>query len=138
MTTPSISDQSIALLQKVLDLRAKKEKVIASNIANAETPGYSAVKFSFEDQLKNAVTQEKFSINTTHNGHIPLTPTSVESIQGTISLDKDTTGIGDKNSVNIEQEMLELSENELLFETAAQLLKKKLSIRKYIIQGGGQ
>ena len=32
--------------------------------------------------------------------------------------------------------MLRLSENELLYETAAQLLKKKLTVMKYVISGG--
>lgn len=136
MKTNALTDQSIVLLSKVLDMRAAKEKVIASNIANAETPGYSPVKFSFEDQLRNAVSNNNFSLKTTHSSHIPLTPANLESIKGEVTVEKDTTGIGDLNGVSLEEEMIELSKNELLFETAAQLLSKKLSIRKYVISGG--
>jgi len=138
MKMASLTDQSITLLQKVLDLRAEKEKIIASNIANAETPGYSAVKFKFEDQLKVALSQKNVNMQTTHENHLPFSPTSIENVSGQLSLKKDTTGIGDGNSVSLEEEMLDLSENQLLYETAAQLLKKKLSLRKYVIQGGGQ
>ncbi|MEE4242938.1 MAG: flagellar basal body rod protein FlgB [Desulfopila sp.] len=136
MKTHSISDQSIALLKKVLDLRADNEKVIASNIANSETPGYAPARFSFEEELKSAVTSGLFSMETTHSTHFPLGSKNPADITGQIVTKKDSTGIGDQNSVSLEQEMLALSENQLLYEATAQLLNKKLSLRKYIIQGG--
>ena len=136
MKTYSNTDQNIALLTKVLDLRAEKEKVIASNIANSETPGFSPARFRFEDELRNAISQGDFTLQTTHRSHLPLAPISLENVRGHIVIEKDATGIGDKNSVSLDQEMIALSENELLYETAAQLLKKKLGIRKYVISGG--
>ena len=45
-------DSNMQLLSKVLDLRAQKAQVISSNIANAETPGYSASRFAFEEDFK--------------------------------------------------------------------------------------
>lgn len=135
MKTLTAADKSIALLNKVLDLRAEKEKVIASNIANSETPGYAPAKFEFEDALKSAVQQGNFSLKMTHHTHIPITPTEVGSVQGRTVV-SETPTIGDQNGVSLEQEMIALSENELLYETAAQLLKKKLGIRKYVISGG--
>ncbi len=131
-------DQSMTLLNKVLDLRASNEKIIASNIANSETPGYSPARFDFEEELRSAVKNESFSIQTTHDSHIPISPSSVNSVSGKITRITDKSGIGDQNGVSLDQEMLALSENELLYETAAQLLKKKLTILKYVIQGGGQ
>jgi flagellar basal-body rod protein FlgB len=136
MKINSISDQSIALLHKVLDLRADKEKVIASNIANSETPGYAPSRFQFEEELQQAVNKGSFSLKTTHASHIPVAPRDLEGVSGRIVKDRDATGIGDQNGVSLDQEMLALAENELLYETAAQLLGKKLTLRKYIIQGG--
>ena len=126
MKTGPISDQTFALLRKVLDLRADNEKVIASNIANSETPGYAPARFRFEDQLKSAIKNGSFSMQTTHESHIPIVPGNVAAVQGAVVREKDTTGIGDQNGVSLDQEMLALSENELLYETAAQLMKKKL------------
>ena len=42
-------DTTMRLLQKVLDLRSTNQEIIGANIANAETPGYAAQSFSFED-----------------------------------------------------------------------------------------
>ena len=50
-----ITDRTMAVLQKSLDLRAQKQQVIAGNIANAETPGYAARKMTFEDDLRKAI-----------------------------------------------------------------------------------
>jgi len=130
-------DHNMRLLGKVLDLRSKKAEVIASNIANAETPGYSANRFDFEEDLAQAVGENQgLRLTTSHRDHIPLQPLRLEDVSGKLVTTVDKTGIGDKNSVKVNQEMLDLSENQLLYETAAQLLKKKLGQISYAISGG--
>jgi flagellar basal-body rod protein FlgB len=72
----------------------------------------------------------------TRKNHIGVTPENVSQIQGEIVLHRDKTGIGDKNSVSVDQEMVKLSENEILFEAAVTMLNKKLSILKYAANDG--
>lgn len=130
-------DANMQLLSKVLDLRAQKAQVISANIANAETPGYSANRFDFEEDLAQAIKSGKgFKLTTSHAAHIPLGPTHFNSVTGKVVAVQDETGIGDKNSVKVNQEMIDLSENELLYEATAQLLKKKLTQTNYVISGG--
>ncbi len=130
-------DSNMQLLGKVLDLRAQKAQVISSNIANAETPGYSAKRFDFEEDLAHAINNnKKIALSTSHLSHIPLGPANFLSVSGKIVAEKDHTGIGDENEVSVDQEMLSLSENELLYETTAQLLKKKITLLKHVISGG--
>lgn len=131
----SLFDTDIHLLKKTLDLRSANQRIIASNIANADTPGYTPARFEFEQELQQAL-QGKGAAQITHPGHIPLGASDLSSVTGTISRDQDTTGIGDGNGVNIDQEMLTLSENELMYESATQLLNKKLAMLSYVIQGG--
>lgn len=129
-------DDNMILLGKVLDLRAKKAEVISSNIANAETPGFTPSRFEFEKDLTHALTQtNKSELQTTHPSHIGVGPTNFNSVNGKVVEEAKTT-LGDKNSVSLDQEMLALSENELLYETSAQLLKKKLTLLKHVISGG--
>lgn len=128
-------DSNMQLLSKVLDLRAQKAQVISSNIANAETPGYSAQRFNFEEDLAMALRGGGVKLTTSHNAHIPLGPSNFHSVTGKIVTVKDQTGIGDKNSVSVNQEMTDLSENELLYETAAQLLKKKITQLNMVLTG---
>lgn len=130
-------DSSMQLLSKVLDLRARNQQVIASNIANAETPGYSPAKFHFEEELRNAVGKNSdLPLATPHQNHIPLGAMDLNSVRGTITIQPDQTGIGDENGVDVDEEMMALSENELLYEAAAQLLRKKLGMIKYVVSGG--
>ncbi len=130
-------DSNIELLQKVLDLRSANQTIIASNIANAETPGYSRKVYSFEEKLQSAIGKTEGAVlRTTHEKHFPIQSTNLSSVKGDITEIKDETGIGDKNSVNVDTEMIKLSKNELLYETTAQLLKKKLGMLKYAIQEG--
>lgn len=130
-------DSNIKLLDKVLDLRAQNQRVIGSNVANAETPGYASAKFEFEEELSNAINKDSsFRMKTPHPGHIPLSADNFENVQGTIVRTPDNTGIGDENGVSVDEEMINLSKNQLMYETAAQLLKKKLSLLKYAISDG--
>lgn len=129
-------DSNFQMLNKVLDLRAENQKVIGSNIANAETPGYAPARFEFEQELSRAINKTGFPLATTQPGHIALGPSEIGAVTGTLVREPDRTGIGDENGVNVEEEMLALSENELLYETAAQLLKKKLGVLKFVIAGG--
>ena len=137
MNPTSPFDSSIQLLSKVLDLRARNQQIIASNIANAETPGYSPAKFEFEDQLRQAVgNSSDLPLANSHQNHIPLGPGDISSVNGTVTVTPDQTGIGDENGVSVDAEMLALSENELLYEAAAQLLRKKLGMIRYVVTGG--
>ncbi len=130
-------DRQMQLLSKVLDLRAEKAQVISANIANAETPGYSRSVFDFEKDLSAAIKRTgAIHLTTSHSAHIPLGPAGFNSVVGKISEMPAQTVIGDENGVSVEQEMIALSENEILYETSTQLLNKKLSILKHVISGG--
>lgn len=129
-------DSNMKLLQKVLDLRSANQQVIATNIANADTPGYNKKVFEFEQELQQAIGGTPGNLTTTHSKHIPIGPGNISSVTGKVREIADTTGIGDENGVSVDTEMIALSENELLYETAAQLLKKKFAILKYAISEG--
>ena len=129
-------DTTMHLLKKVLDLRARNQEVIAANIANAETPGYAAQTFTFEQELQSALSTGGPRPVTSHPNHLPLAPSGLDQVQGTLTTQRDTTGLGDENSVSTDQEMIKLSENELMYEAATTMLNKKLSMLKYAINGG--
>ena len=130
-------DNNMQLLGKVLDLRATNAQIISSNIANAETPGFSPSHFQFEEDLANAIGHKKgITLQTSDKAHFGLGPGNFNSVNGKIIIDKEQSGIGDDNNVSVDQEMMALSENELLYETTAQLLKKKLTLLKHVISGG--
>ena len=129
-------DTTMRLLQKVLDLRQKNQEVIGSNIANAETPGYAAQSFSFEQQLQGALSGNDLQPTVTQPNHIPLVPANLDQVTGTVTSTKDKSGFGDENTVSLDQEMVKLSQNEIMYEAAITMLNKKLSMVKYVTNGG--
>ncbi len=132
----TLSDSTMALLAKSLDLRSTNQQVIAANIANAETPGYAPARFEFEQALQEAVKKSTIALETTQPGHISPQAPSVADVHGRVVREPDSTGIGDQNGVSVDDEMIALSKNQLMYETAAQLLKKKMTMLKYAVSGG--
>ncbi len=131
-----ITDSTFAALQKSLDLRQQKQQVIAANIANAETPGYAARKLDFEADLRAAIERPASPVRQSHPKHIPVGAGGIDAVRGSLSMQRSDNPAGDGNSVSVDEEMLDLAENQLLFEAAAQALKKKLSILKFAASGG--
>ena len=63
----AIKDQ-FSFYSKALQLRGKRNNILASNIANAATPNYKARDISFLDELKKV--DRDGPIKTTHSNHI--------------------------------------------------------------------
>lgn len=124
---------TVRVLEKSLDLRQQRQQVIASNIANAQTPGYVPAKLNFEEGLKRAERPALGTPAVTHPGHIPL-----KGSGGTARIERnpDQAGIGDGNGVSLDQEMLDLAENQILFEAGTQMVGQKLGLLKYIAGDG--
>ena len=131
-----IADRTIAVLQKSLDLRAQKQQVIAGNIANAETPGYSARKLSFEDNLRKATSSPEMTGRKPNAKHFPIGTSGISAVQGTITKQLSQNPYGDGNSVSVDDEMFDLAENQILFEAASQIIKKKFSMLKFAAGDG--
>ncbi len=129
-------DTTMHLLDKVLDLRSKNQKVISSNIANAETPNYSAVSFEFEEQLRNAIDKDGLKSVPGHANHFPLSGNNISTVQGVIVVHPDKSGVGDRNSVSMEREMMHLARNQILYEAAITMLNRKMSMLKYAANDG--
>jgi len=135
MAANSFIDKTSILLRKNLDLRLQNQQIIAGNIANAQTPGYSAKRFEFEKALRQAVDGSEQGLTVTNAHHISPSGGSIEAVQGSVTEINSHKGIGDGNSVDVDQEMILLAQNQLMYETSVQLLNKKMGIIKYVVQG---
>jgi len=136
MSNLGIFDRTVSLLEKTLDLRQQKQDVLASNIANADTPGYAPARLEFEERLKQALKSPDSSVSTLRPGFFPIGNNGLAGVQGKIVRQTAQSQIGDRNGVDLEQEMTELAENQILYETATQLVSKKLGLLKYVVQSG--
>ncbi|MEJ2200984.1 MAG: flagellar basal body rod protein FlgB [Desulfuromonadaceae bacterium] len=129
-------DRTVGLLEKVLELRQQNQQVIAANIANADTPGYTPSRLEFEARLQQALTTNAVQFKTTHPAHFPVGAAGLDSVTAQVIRTPAPSPIGDGNGVDLEQEMVALAENQILYETATQLVSKKLGMLKYVAQEG--
>ncbi len=134
MPVEGLFSATIDLLGKSVDLRTRNQNLISSNIANAETPGYTPKKLEFEEQLQSAVKKSSSrgmhsagSSVTTHPAHIPLRGGGgrISQVRGSIVETPAKTPGRDGNSVEMENEMSNMMQNQVLFNASVQLLAKK-------------
>jgi flagellar basal-body rod protein FlgB len=117
---------TLDVLHKTLDLRQQRHTVLASNIANAETPGFIAKDVRFEEALRAAVTPlQPPPLRQTHPEHLPLIhATSIRNVQGTlVATPSDDVG-HDRNTVSIDREMARLTTNTLHYNASAEMLSR--------------
>lgn len=134
-----IFDNTINLLGNSLDLRAQRHKLLSSNIANQETPGYMAVDIDFEQEMKKAEGSIPSGqpLAATNAMHISTGGQGGQAVPAVVDRVTDLEGY-DRNSVGIEAEMARLSENTIMYKTSAQLLKYKFSLLMTAIKEGGR
>jgi flagellar basal-body rod protein FlgB len=127
-------DRTMDLLGQSLNIRGARQGLLTSNIANAETPEYAAKDIPFQKILKQKLGEEAgVPLEKTHTRHFPEPGTIPGRATGLPwELENDPQG------VNLDREMTKLAENNLMYQSAVQVLAKKLETMKYIISEGGK
>ena len=134
--TDSGFDPVIGALNTALNLRLVNQNVISGNIANADTPGYKAKKVEFESALRDALDiSDQLSADRTHVKH--MSHSSSDSVEPAIYEDPNGVESLDGNTVDRAAEMARMAENQILYDAATEMLKKKLGMLKYAISEGG-
>lgn len=101
-------------LEHYMDLLSARQKLVVSNIANADTPGYHAKDIDFQSEFRGAL-----------QGSAP----NVVEAEG-------LTVHNDGNNVDIDREARMLAENAIRFNVAANLVRGQLrTIRMAITEG---
>lgn len=132
-----------SLIAQALDYRAARQDMIASNIANADTPFYRPRDISFEDALiakKAQLLQEKgnqLQMAQTNSAH--LSPKSETSATKATTFFRDGhMAKNDGNSVDIDVETTEMSKNSIMYNALIQANKKDARIFKSVIEASSK
>ena len=117
----TIKDQ-LSFYSSALQLRGKRNNILASNIANAATPNYKARDISFEDEIKKF--DNNGPITTTHTNHI--VQNSGKSINETSYREPLITSM-DGNTVELAVEQMQFAENSMRYTTTVNFLNGKIN-----------
>ena len=121
-------DKSFTVLQKILQAANMRQKVIASNIANADTPGYKAKDIKFGDFL-----DKELKLLTTRPGHMKNKNNG--GFNGRLVVE-DNPSWGDANNVELNVEVAKMTENSLTHNAAIKILNSKIKMYRMAIKGG--
>lgn len=118
-----------------LDYAARKQRVISSNLANVETPGYRAKELTFTDVLKQEVGSPSV-VKRTDERHLAGKPVLVRPFEVEQSAG-DTLGY-DGNNVDLEKEMTDLAQNVLEFSVVSRMIQLRgQTVRSAVKEGKG-
>lgn len=111
--------------ESVLGLRAYRQQLIASNIANADTPGYKAVDIDFQEALRisrSAANTSPLTLSTTASGHIPGQALS-SATPYPLKYHTPSQQSADGNTVEMDVERAKFAENAIMYEYSLDRVK---------------
>lgn len=128
------------LQMQALEQRLTRNQVISANVANAETPGYRALGYDFEEQLQSlAGDDDAFAMRTSSPVHFKNEFTLED---GTIEPDvyvTPTESVGqDGNTVDVDAEMAHMAQNQIMYKATVEALNRRIGTLRYAIQSGGR
>ena len=132
---------------KALVVRADRQRVIASNIANADTPGYAGRDINFKDAMESALSGSSgnlqpsaphggTSAGTTNARHIPLQATTSGLGAGPkLEYTTQTQPAMDGNSVDLDRERANFVDNSVRYEATLRFINGSSKTILSAIQG---
>ncbi|MFZ4687932.1 MAG: flagellar basal body rod protein FlgB [Polymorphobacter sp.] len=121
MTGPDLIDRQLGIHPDALRLRAQRLDIIASNIANAATPGYKARDLDFRAALANASTGETTGVAGTSNAMRYRIPVQT-SLDG--------------NTVELATEQTQFAENAVNYRASLSFLSGRIQTLMAALKGG--
>ena len=118
-------DVTFQTLDLALGAAGKRQEVLANNLANVNTPGYKRLDVDFDGMLAKAVDAAKTGDRS-----------ALDALRPGVQTDSAVAVRADGNSVDVDQEMAFLAENNIRYNALVQLTQKKLETLKYVISDG--
>jgi flagellar basal-body rod protein FlgB len=130
MTDILFTDNATRAAKLALDGLSVRQQVISRNLANVDTPGYQAQTVNFEDTLKRALNESPtLAMKVTDDSH----QVSAEQSSGFMSkLRPGGTERADQNNVDVDVEMIDMSETGIQYQAISQAISQKLLLLKNI------
>ena len=119
--TANLMDPTLEGVARALTVHTRRHAILAANIANLETPGYRAQDTEFRDALKQAFTTAE------RDQPAPAVERVVE--------DRSIPPRADGNTVDLDLQMAEVSDNASRYQALTRILGKRLGLMRSAIEG---
>lgn len=134
-------DAAFAFHQTALRVRAQRHELIAANIANADTPHFKAKDIDFSAALNQAMTTSATpagDLVQTSPHHLPAPPLAAAlgvGMPGGVQFRPEVQGSVDGNTVDMDVERNQFTDNAVRYEASLTLLNRQLKRLMSAVQG---
>ena len=127
-------ENALGIHQYTLGIRSRRTELLASNIANADTPGYKARDLDFKTALQNVQSQSGVSLSRTNENHKFAQSFSMAQAGGSFRAGNQPD-TGDGNTVDAEVERNLFMKNSMEYQASLDFLNSKISTLRKAIKG---
>ena len=125
------------MLQSALEGLTARQRTIADNVANVDTPDFKASRVSFEKELQQAQGTVDQPLRMFKVANAVAGPSEAPAeLKPTVTVESEIGRRNDGNNVDIDREMLELSDTNMRFNALIQVMGSKISNLRYAINDG--
>lgn len=117
--------KNFEVYSRALDVRTQRHQVLASNIANADTPNYKARDFDFQGAMQNALAGRiggSLGLARTAGGHLGG---GGDGTPAALQYRTTTQAAVDGNTVDMDVERAHMAENAMQYQILTQLIGDK-------------
>lgn len=118
--------ERLSIYTKALSLRTQRHQLLASNVANADTPNYKARDIDFSKAMQQAMGGHAggFALARTAAGHLGGNPAALGN--GLVQFRKDVQSSVDGNTVDMDVERAQMAENAMQYEILTKLVGDRI------------
>ena len=122
---------------QALNLRSERQRLIASNIANADTPGYVAREMNFAQALRNATgsTTSTTRLAASQPGHLGGNATAGGASFSTLAYAAPSQTNLDRNTVDMDRERASFADNTVKYEATLRFIGAQVKTTLSAITG---
>jgi flagellar basal-body rod protein FlgB len=124
-------DPTTEALRAVLGRESRRAQVVASNLANVDTPGFRALELHFPEPAPGGF---RLELERADPGH--LAPATDVSVRGRLVEAPATRVRGDGNTVDVDREMTRLAMASGRYRSAVEMLRKRFALLIYTAADG--
>jgi flagellar basal-body rod protein FlgB len=130
-------DDYLQVNETAINVRAQRQQLLASNIANADTPNYKARDIDFSAALQNALDGKNATanaLNKTNPAHLDGNASSTGSDGTTILYRTPTQPSADGNTVDMDVERNQFADNAVHYEAGLTFITGQIKDMLAVIQ----
>jgi flagellar basal-body rod protein FlgB len=135
-----LTDTTMKSLENSLDLRLRRQELLASNLANIDTPGYQPHDLEFEGFLRRATEVPEpesvggVAIDRTSPMHMSPADMRMDEMPLDSTITRaDVENSLDGNGVDLDKEVARSAENSVRYSASSEMTRRKIAILNYAI-----